>query len=225
MLGVLFSNYSLYFFVAAGLLAGVPVVWIHREKAGIRKGWGAVLLCVIYSAGSVLSAMLFAKIEGWLSGVDGGNISTYGIYLIGPFILWFAAVLLMMKPAGVMDIFALYAMPSLFLMRCHCMVWGCCYGRPIFDTGLKWPTRESEMIFYLVMFSILWKKLQKNDKPGQLFPILMVSYGVFRFINQWFRDTGTTGFHMSHGWSVLCAGIGILLLNKKRTSSHSSQPT
>lgn len=219
MLEVFFDNYSLYLFVAAGLLAGVPAVWIHRDKAGIRTVWGVVFLCVIYSVSSVLSAMLFAKIEGWISGEAGGNISTYGIYLIGPFILWFASVMTLLKTEGVMDIFALYAMPSLFLMRCHCLVWGCCGGSPIFDTGLTWPTRESEMLFYLVMFIVLWKKLRKNEIPGQLFPLLMISYGCFRFINQWFRDTGTSGLHMAHGWSVLCTLIGVILFLRVRAQA------
>ncbi|MBQ8813908.1 MAG: prolipoprotein diacylglyceryl transferase [Lachnospiraceae bacterium] len=219
MLELFFDNYSLYIFVIAGLLAGVPAVWIHRDRAGVRSVWGVVLLCVIYSVSSVLCAMLFAKLEGWISGVDGGNISTYGIYLIGPFILLLASVLLRLRPAGVMDIFALYAMPSLFLMRCHCLVWGCCSGLPFFDTGLRWPTRESEMIFYVLMFIMLWKKLRKNEMPGQLFPLLMISYGCFRFVNQWFRDTGSTGFHMSHGWSVLCALIGLALFLRVRAQA------
>ena len=217
MLGLFFDNYSLYIFVVAGLLAGVPAVWIHRERAGVRTVWGVALLCVIYSVSSVLSAMVFAKIEGWLSGGDGGNISTYGIYLIGPFILLFASILFLLKPAGVMDVFALYAMSSLFLMRCHCLVWGCCGGLPIFNTGLNWPTRESEMIFYIVMFIVLWKKMRRNEIPGQLFPLLMISYGCFRFVNQWFRDTGSAGFHMAHGWSVLCAVIGLALFLRVRT--------
>lgn len=220
MLELFFDQYSLYIFVVAGLLAGVPAVWIHREKAGVRSGLGVALLCVLYSVSSVLTAMLFAKIEAWISGVDGGNISTYGIYLIGPFILLLVSVLCLLKPAGVMDIFALYAMPSLFLMRCHCLVWGCCSGLPLFDTGFHWPTRESEMIFYIVMFIILWRKLQKNEQPGQLFPLLMISYGVFRFVNQWFRDDGVAGLHMSHGWSVLCALIGLILLSRFRAQAR-----
>ena len=61
MLGLFFDNYSLYIFVVAGLLAGVPAVWIHRERAGVRTVWGVALLCVIYSVSSVLSAMVFAR--------------------------------------------------------------------------------------------------------------------------------------------------------------------
>lgn len=211
MLDFLKQN-GIYIFVAVGLLAGVPVVWIHRERAGIRSVFRVVLLCLIYSVSSLISAMLFADIEGWISGGLGGRISTYGIYLIGPFLLILLSKVLRINTAGVLDIFALYAMPSMFFMRCDCLISGCCDGLPIFDTGLQWPSRETEMIFYVVMFVILWRKLKKNEIPGQLLPLLMVSYGCFRFINQWFRDTGTTGLDMSHGWSVLCAFIGLSLL-------------
>lgn len=223
------KQYGIYIFVGVGLLAGVPVVWIHRERAGVKSPWGVALLCVIYSLGSLLSAMLFAKIEGWLSDGPGGRISTYGIYLIGPFILMLAAKILRMNVAGVLDIFALYAMPSMFMMRIDCLISGCCAGLPIFETGFTWPTRETEMIFYVVMLVILWRMLKKNEIPGRLLPLLMVSYGCFRFVNQWFRDDGSVGWHMSHGWSVLCAFIGLSLLLEfqaqaaKRNTKHSKK--
>ena len=218
----------MYLFVLAGLLAGVPVVWKFRDRAGIRSAGGVALLCVVYSVSSVLSAMLFAYIEKLLSkeaAAGFGAISTYGIYLIGPFILLLVSLLLRWNGAGVMDLFALYAMPSLFLMRCHCLKAGCCFGLPLSDTGFKWPTRESEMIFYAIMFWILWRMLKKNKVPGQLFPLLMISYGVFRFINQWFRDTGTTGWHMSHTWSVVCAviGLGLFVVFRVRASQKAKQ--
>lgn len=217
---------AMYLFVAAGLLAGVPVVWFFRERIGVRSWGGVTALCVIYSVSSVISAMLFAQLENLIStgNISGlGAISTYGIYLIGPFILMAAGKILRLKTAGVMDVFALYAMPSLFLMRCHCLVAGCCFGLPMYDTGFKWPTRESEMVFYIVMFIVLWLMLRKNKIPGQLFPLLMISYGCFRFINQWFRDTGTTGLHMSHIWSILCAIIGLSLLLEFRAKALKKQ--
>lgn len=227
------NKYAMFLFVLAGLLAGVPVVWKFRDRANVRSGCGVALLCVLYSTSSLLSAMLFAYIEALITQnteIGFGAISTYGIYLIGPFVLILASLILRLKTAGVMDLFALYAMPSLFLMRCHCLKSGCCSGLPIFDTGLHWPTRETEMIFYVVMFLLLWRMLKKNKIPGQLFPVLMICYGCFRFVNQWFRDTGTTGWHLSHTWSVLCAFIGVSLLLEfraqaaKRNGNNSKKP-
>lgn len=207
------NKYAMYLFVLAGLLLGIPAVWKQRDSAGVPSR-SVVLLCVLYSVCSVISAMLFAQIESFLSsGTAGGRgaISTYGIYFIGSAMMLIFSKILRLPVTGVMDLYALYAMPSFFMLRLNCLRAGCCYGLPMFNTGLCWPTRETELIFYVVMFVILWRLLRKNEIPGQLFPLLMASYGIFRFVNQWFRDTGTSGFHMSHGWSLLCALIGLSL--------------
>lgn len=210
----LFNRYMLYIFVLFGMLLGVPVVWYFRERAGTRRA-GAVLLCVFYSVSSVIAAMLFAQLEALIGqgeAANGGAVSTYGIYFIAPLMLLLFAKLLKMNIGGVLDIYALYAMPSMFMMRVNCLIADCCKGLPMWDSGYHWPTRESELVFYTVMFLILWRLLKKNKVPGQLFPLLMTCYGCFRFINQWFRDTGSEGFHMAHGWSLLCAVIGLSLL-------------
>lgn len=209
-----FTQYSTYIFVLIGLLAGVPAVWVFRRRTGVKSGWGVLGLCLFYSVSSLATALVFAKLEALLTGgsVGSGAVSTYGIYLIAPFILMLAAKLLKLNTAGVMDVFALYAMPSFFLMRCNCLISGCCDGLPMFQTGLCWPVRETEMVFYVVMFIVFWRMLKKNEIPGQIFPLLMISYGVVRFILQWFRDDGAAGVSISHIWSVICAVIGLALL-------------
>ena len=223
----LFARYAMYIFVLFGMLAGIPVVWIFRDRAAV-KSFGVLLLSVLYSVCSVIAAMLFAHLESFLSkgtGANTGAISTYGIYFLGSAMMLGVSKICRWNTAGVLDIYALYAMPSLFMMRVHCLIGGCCYGLQIWNTGLYWPTREAEIVFYVAMFLVFWRMLKKNKIPGQLFPLLMTNYGVFRFINQWFRDDGVIGLHMSHGWSVLCALIGFSLLmemraqNKKKSKS------
>ena len=208
-----FTQYSTYIFVLIGLIAGIPAVWVFRQRAAVKSGLGVAGLCLLYSLSSLFSALVFAKLEGLIGGnaVGEGAVSTYGIYLIGPFILMLAAKLCKINVAGTMDVFALYAMPSLFLMRCNCLFSGCCYGLPIGATGLTWPTRESEMVFYAAMFVVFWKMLKKNKVPGQLFPLLMAAYGAFRFFNQWFRDDGVAGMNISHWWSLLTILVGLVL--------------
>ncbi len=216
-----FERYAMYIFVLAALLVGIPAVWIHRDRAGVKLP-GVIILCVLYAAGSLVSALFFARLENYLSGGDGGfpgAISTYGIYFFGPLIMLLAAKLFRLKPAGVLDIYALCVVIGCSLLRVNCLRAGCCTGLPFFQTEWYWPTREMELVFYLVMFVVLWRLLWKNNMPGQLFPLIMAGYGVFRFINQWFRDDEVSGLHMSHGWSVLCALIGFSLLFEMRAQS------
>lgn len=217
----------MYIFVIIGLLAGIPAVWVYRDKVKLKLP-GVVLLCVLYSVCSVVSAMLFAHVESFISSGSAANrgaVSTYGIYFFGSLMMFFLSKMLRIETAGVMDIYALYAMPSFFMLRLNCLRAGCCGGLPMFHTGLAWPTRETELIFYVVMFVVFWRMLKKNEVPGQLFPLMMASYGVFRFINQWFRDTGSPGLHMAHMWSVLCALIGFSLWFEMRSKAAQEQKT
>ena len=117
------------------------------------------------------------------------------------------------------DSLAYYFTISLFFVRCNCLISGCCGGKEIFSTGLHWPTREAELIFYIL---VLWgfSKYEKASKvSGLLFPLLMLWYGVFRFINECFRvSIAAKGwFHISHIWAVLCAIVGASIYNELRS--------
>lgn len=212
-----FNRHSMYVFVLIGLLAGVPGVWKFRDRAKLGPP-GVVLMCIAYSVCSVIAAMLFAQTEFLIRGQgfhNLGAISTYGIYFYGTVMILLLGKLAKLPAVGVMDLYALYAMPSFFMLRLHCLKSGCCGGSLIGGTGLYWPTREMELVFYLVMFVLLWRMLRKNELPGQLFPLLMAAYGVFRFIVQWLREDNN-GFSLSHCWSVLCAVIGLSLFFELR---------
>lgn len=216
------DRYSTFFLVGSGFLIGVPIIWNQRDKAGFHGKWQVGLLCLIYSVCSVLGAMLLAKLEGALTGESGGKISTYGVYFFGTVLLLAGCLLFRLNTKGIFDLFALYVLPSLFLQRCNCLRTGCCGGTAIFGTKLHWPTRETELIFYITMFGVLWKRIKRNEIPGQLFPLLMICYGSFRFINEWFRRGNTIGLHLAHVWSGLCIVIGCSIYYELRTRAKKS---
>lgn len=206
------AEYSKYLAVLLGLLAGYPLVWRQKETLGLKKGWQAVLLCICFSACSVLSALVFATLEGLMGGkgLAFGAISTYGVYLICPVLLLLIARAVGKDGKHWMDVFAAYAMPSLFFLRINCLITGCCGGRPIGATGLHWPTREAEMVFYTVMLLVLLRREKQDAPPGTAFPLLMAAYGAFRFIEEWFREAeGTSLLHLAHGWSLVACVIGL----------------
>lgn len=155
--------------------------------------------------------MLFAGIESLIAG-EGfrfGAISTYGVYFICPVLLIFAAKICQKDIRSVFDVFALYAMPSLFLIRCNCLLSGCCGGTEIPGTGLHWPTREAEMLFYVFMLIFLIRREKNGALKGTAFPLLMIFYGGFRFIEEWFRAASGAGMiHLAHLWSLIAIAIG-----------------
>ena len=200
-----------YVMLSLGVLAGIPLIWRQREPLGLKNPWQAILLCLGFSAGSTLSAMLFASLEGLLSG-NGfrfGAISTYGVYFFFPPTVWFAAKAVKRNGWRWLDMFAVYALPSLFLMRCNCLRSGCCGGSPIGSTGLRWPTRQVEMIFYAIMLLVLLRREEAGARSGTAFPLLAGAYGAFRFIEEWFRDySGESLIHLAHIWSLMAIIIG-----------------
>ena len=214
-----------YVMLVLGVLAGIPFVWRQREPLGLKKPWQVLLLCLGFSAGSMLSAMLFASLEGLLSG-NGFRfvaISTYGVYFFFPLAVYFAAKGMKRNGWRWVDMFAVYAAPSLFLMRINCLVSGCCGGRPIGSTGFYWPTRQAEMIFYVIRFLVLIRREKAGARTGTAFPLLAGTYGTFRFIEELFRDhPGGSLFHMAHIWSMMAVIIGFGLyfeLNSDRGTS------
>lgn len=209
------DQYSKYIFVGVSLLATAPIIWKYREKLGLRSKWELFLLWLLYPGLNVIASMLFAHLESFISsGIPAfpGSVSLYGCYFIGPLFLIAASKIMKWNVRGVMDAYAMWGTPALALVRCHCIQAGCCIGIPIGDTGRFYPVREAEILFYLIMFFVLWWLFRKGKMPGQLFPLLMICYGTFRFINQWFRQTESAGWNMAHTWSVLCVFIGLSLL-------------
>ena len=197
-----FIKYSVYAAVMLGILAGIPLVKIVRKKSMSET----VLLCIAFSAVSMVSVLLFASFEKIIAGhgISMGAVSTYGVYIIAPVIL---LALYRRDRSSIFDAFALYVLPSLFLQRIRCLFNGCCGGIQIAQTGMHWPVREAELLFYAVMLVILLRQFHNGAQPGILFPILMMSYGSFRFVEEFFRE-GNGLLHMAHLWSVLTILIG-----------------
>lgn len=215
------TSYGKYLAVLLGVLAGFPLVWRRRDSLGLKRPWQIVLICAAFSVFSVLSAILFAALESLLGGQSPsfGAISTYGVYLICPFLVLLLSKALKRNPRSVFDAYAFYALPSLFLLRCNCLWSGCCGGRFIPGSGsLHWPTREAEMIFYAAMLLLLLFRERRGVPPGTAFPVLMFSYGAFRFVEEWFREgSGTSLVHLAHLWSIIALVVGLgfyLELNK-----------
>ena len=79
------------------------------------------------------------------------------------------------------------------------------------NTGLHWPVRVAELIFFVVIFVVMLRMERKNELPGQLYPVLMISYGVFRFVAQWFRDAKpfVFGMHYAHVWMIIIILVGL----------------
>ena len=192
-------------------------IWIMQFKEKLRiKEWVAFVLAIAH----MLSAVLLTKILAFLEGAPGG-MSLYGGHFGLPILFCTVAWLSKRNIADACDVFTIPSIVTVTCARINCVFSGCCLGTIIPGTdGMRWPTRELELVLYVVLYILLRNKIGKTKYKGKLYPIYMISYGTFRFIIEWFRETDNmVGFaHLSHIWSIVAIVVGslmIYLINKK----------
>ena len=211
-----------------GILVALPIAWRFRKKLNTEKLWKVSFVCLIFLICYYYSTVLFFKFEALFDGmIEENGTSLFGVfYLCVPVLILILHVMKISVKDG-LDVFTLCAVPGFFLARFRCLLADCCGGRAIFATQWRWPTRESELIFYAVIFVILWRMAKKNEIPGQLFPLFAMCYGVFRFINEWFRTTNhiSTSLHIAHLWALLCAIIGASIYFELKAKRSQAQRT
>lgn len=139
----------------------------------------------------------------------------FGAVFFMPIALFVGALIFRRRVTLVFDIFTVPLLFTLLCSRINCLLSGCCKGKPIpFLPDLQWPVRESEIVFYAVLIVIFAVRIRKGLTYGEVYPIYMISYGVFRFITQFWRVSyfQLGPLHLSHYWAILSVIIGIVFL-------------
>lgn len=203
------TDHALILLLGCGTLFNV--YWLHRCRERLHLRWPSVLLLsVLHTVLGVLSVKVFALFE---SG-DFSNMSLFGGVFFMPLFYWGVAKLAKQKAADVFDVFTICLVFTLMCARLNCIISGCCLGAYIPIEGLthlRFPTRELELLFYVILLSRLWRKVVTGSARGMIYPIYMISYGIFRFVTETLRFSDRTDsiLHISHLWALLSLGIGI----------------
>lgn len=203
------TDHALILLLGCGTLFNV--YWLHRCRERLHLRWLSVLLLsVLHTVLGVLSVKVFALFETG----DFSNMSLFGGVFFMPLFYWGVAKLAKQKAADVFDVFTICLVFTLMCARLNCMISGCCLGAHIPIEGLthlRFPTRELELLFYVLLLSRLWRKVLSGSARGMIYPIYMISYGIFRFVTETLRFSDRTDsiLHVSHLWALLSLGIGI----------------
>lgn len=203
------SDHALMLLLGCGTLFNV--YWLHRCRERLHLRWLSVLLLsVLHTVLGVLSVKVFALFETG----DFSNMSLFGGVFFMPLFYWGVAKLAKQKTADVFDMFTICLVFTLMCARLNCMISGCCLGAHIPIEGLthlRFPTRELELLFYVILLSRLWRKVVTGSARGMIYPIYMISYGNFRFVTETLRFSDRTDsiLHISHLWALLSLGIGM----------------
>ncbi|MCI2085560.1 MAG: prolipoprotein diacylglyceryl transferase [Olsenella sp.] len=189
-------------------------LWLagQRSRLGVSLPV-SLLIGVVHTVFGLLLVRAFAFLES-----GGGN--TTGMSLFGG--VFFMPVLyailaeLLRKPFGqVADVCVIPMILTVMCARINCLHAGCCYGLPIPGAdGMRWPTREGEIVFYIVFAVIIGRKIAAGGMDGWGYPTYMTAYGIFRFVDEWFRDpgAGVWGLHMGHLWAIVACIVGLCII-------------
>lgn len=210
------SDHALILLLGCGTLFNA--YWLHRCRERLHLRWLSVLLLsVLHTVLGVLSVKVFALFETG----NFSNMSLFGGVFFMPLFYWGVAKLAKQKTADVFDVFTICLVFTLMCARLNCIISGCCLGAHIPIEGLthlRFPTRELELLFYVLLLSRLWRKVLSGSARGMIYPIYMISYGIFRFVTETLRFSDRTDsiLHVSHLWALLSLGIGISIYGELR---------
>ena len=214
------SGHTLTVLLAVGTV--FTCLWLLRFRRPLRVSVpAAIALALGHTLYGVLAVSLFAIIEGMGAPASVGNMSLFGGVFFMPVAYYAAARLTRRDTAMVFDVCTICLIFTLFCARFNCILAGCCRGMVIPGTdGLRWPTRELELVFYAVLLLVLARRVLAGKSRGLSYPIYMMAYGVFRFIVETFRESSSQSlFHIAHLWALvsLCVGASFYFqLNKKK---------
>ena len=232
----IFLNVHMYgVMIAVGILIGFWCLTVYSKKLGIDdkfidfvyfNGIGAI--AVGFGAAAVFQAT-YNYIENPAAGFRlGGGITFLG-GLIGGVVFFLGVYFLFRRrlTGRVMDIVSLA--PCIITVahafgRIGCFFAGCCYGRPTDSfLGVKFPhlsvkvhpTQLYEAAFLFILFGVLSYLILKKRFRHNM-SVYLISYGVFRFINEILRNDSrgqlVAGLTPSQFWAIMMVVLGVALI-------------
>lgn len=197
-------DHALYLLLAIGTLFNV--FWLHKRKSVLQLNRLTIaLLSILHTVAGVCSVKVFAFLETG----GAGNMSLFGGVFFMPLLYFLGAKISKRSIKKVFDIFTVCMIFTVMCARVNCIISGCCTGLVIPGTHMRYPTRELEVLYYVVMLILLIPRIKKDASSGSAYPLYMASYGAFRFVIEFFRTSSSgTLFHLAHIWAALAFAAG-----------------
>lgn len=202
------STYS--FFVLIGLITGLIVYFYFARKL---KQSGEKSLYIVIAG--VVGGILGAKLPYWIfnyqviidhypdiSPILSGRTITGGLIGGTLSVIYIKYKLNIKDKKG--NLFAPAIAIGLAIGRIGCFFRGCCYGTQtnLFcgidfgDSIFRHPTQLYEFLFFIILFIYSINRI-KSSPPGYLFYLLMNSYFIFRFFEEFIRYNDRLFFGLS----------------------------
>lgn len=210
---------SLLILLAAGF--AFTAVWLILLRKRLSMAWyAAILIAIAHTVYGVLTVKVFAFLETGFRADSLGNMSLFGGVFLMPLAYWLGAKLSKRPYREVFDIFTPCMIFTVMCARVNCILSGCCAGLPIPGVnGMRFPTREAEILFYLILLAFLCPRAWKGRSRGRAYPVYMIGYGAFRFIIEFFRVSESRSvFHLAHLWALITLLFGVSIYAEMKNS-------
>lgn len=203
---------SLIILLSIGAVFSLAWLIFMRDRLDMKL-YAAIPLAILHTLCGVLSVKIFAFLETGFNSASLGNMSLFGGVFMMPLTYMLGAKISKRNMSEVCDIFTPCMLVTVMFARVGCIISGCCKGIPIPGLGgVRVPTREAEIIFYIVLLILLCPRIVRKQTGGRAYPVYMMSYGVFRFVTEFLRESdNTTIFHRAHIWSLITLILGVCI--------------
>lgn len=199
-------------------------VWLMSCRKMLHTKWYvALLIAILHDIVGYAAMRLLAIIEVGGNISQAANMRLFGAVFILPVFYYSGAKLLKRNTAFVMDISAICLVIGLIFGRLDCLVGGCCAGSRIPFCNLHWPLREIELLYYVIFLLHYCHRIREGKTSGEVYAVFMITYGILRFILEWFRVEYTTSIgvlHLAHIWAIVSFMLGLsiygALIDKKK---------
>jgi len=221
-----FTNYAMLTAIILGSII-MTVWWLKFSNKLNMKWYVAPLLSIGHFVLGAIALRIWGSLEVALGFDANATMKLFGGLFLLPPVYYLGAKITKRNVALVMDIAAVCCMIG-FIGRFSCLVAGCCQGIPIFpNSSVRWPLNGIEMVFCTAFVLFFWQRVYCRKNAGLVCPIMGISYGLLRFVLEWFREEYTTVgiFHLAHIWSLLAIAIGAIAMYfiKKNSKPRSKQ--
>lgn len=205
--------------------------WILKCDKVLKFGWAtSFLIALLHEIACAISAVAMSFVEAGLQIENATTYRLYGLMFFMPIFYFALAKVLKREVNRLFDVFAFALMIRLIIGRVDCLISGCCQGVLMFGhESIRWPIRELEICYYLIMVFIFSRKVIRGKTFGQVYPQYLLTYGLFRFAIEWVREeyVGQIGiFHLAHVWSllsILAGGISLYVINKQNSMKNNKR--
>ena len=212
------------FFMILGIFSMIVVNLFRAKKFNISK-LKSVAISLTNNVGAFAGAkilFLLENIKSLSQGISFGGFSFYGTVFMLPLFMLVTYNMYGIEKKEFLNFSTPSVLMELAFYRTGCLLAGCCCG---VEAGwgiamahspevLRVPVQLIEIILDLGIFATLLYVERKAffKENGLLYPIFMVSYGLIRFVIEFFRvrDVWVWGMSEAHFLSLLAIAIGVV---------------